>query len=242
MFSVDFHNHIGKSKSDGNRATAREVFRAGLAARLGLTHAVIFPIDAARPGISYSRLNTQIAALCKKSPHFIGFARLDPHAGEGAIREMHRSFALGLRGVKLHPRSENFQPREAEAILKELNRLKRPLILHTSHEPNSRPSQWQDQFFRYRKFPVILAHAGKDAYLEAVDVAKKLPNVYLETSTQSYFRTRLILKKLGPEKIVFASDFPYSHPRVEMEKWNQIWTARQKSVILSLNARKILKA
>lgn len=240
MIAIDFHNHIGKSKSDGNSSTAGEVRRAMLGSRLGLTHAVVFPVDEARPGISYSRLNTQIAGVVKKVKGFIGFCRLDPHFGNRAIQEMRRSFKLGLVGVKLHPRSEKFAPALAAGILSQLNRLVRPLIIHTSHEPNCRPKDWLGLLSRYRDFPVILAHGGKDAYPEAVEVAKKLPNVFVETSALTFFRTEWILKKLGAWKIVFGSDFPYSHPAVEMQKWKLIWNARERRQILSLNAERIL--
>jgi len=241
MLAIDFHNHIGKSKSDGNFSTANQVYQVTLRGRLGLTHAVLFPVDEANPGNSYSRLNTKVASAVKQFKGLIGFCRLDPHFGNRAIREMHRSFKLGLVGVKLHPRSENFRPALAAGIFSQLNRLMRPLIIHTSHESNCRPKEWYSLLARYRDFPVILAHAGKDAYEEAIGVAKKLPNVYLETSTLSYFRTKLILKKLGARKILFASDFPYSHPRVEMQKWNEIWNARERKQILSENAQRILE-
>ncbi len=241
MIAIDFHSHIGKSKSDKAHATAGEVRRACVSRRLGLTHAVVFPIDESGPGVSYSRLNTRIANAVKHTPGLIGFCRLNPHFGNRAIKEMTRSFKMGLVGVKLHPRAEDFRPAHASGILARLNYLMRPLIIHTSHEPNCRPHEWRSLLKRYRDFPVILAHAGKDAYLEAVDLAKKLPNVYLETSTLSFYRTQRILEKLGPEKIVFASDFPYSHPRVEMEKWNQIWNSGEKKQILSKNAIRILE-
>jgi len=241
MIAIDFHNHIGKSKSDGALATAAQVRCAGPGAHLGLTHAVIFPVDESRPGISYSRLNTQVIKAVKQNKGLIGFCRLDPHFGNRAILEMRRSFKHGLVGVKLHPRSENFRPALAAGIVSQLNRLMRPLIIHTSHETNCRPKEWVSLLKRYPDFPVILAHGGKDAYEEAIAVAKKLPNVYLETSTLSFYRTRLILKKLGAGKIVFASDFPYSHPRLEMAKWNEIWNAREKQQILSKNAVRILE-
>ena len=240
MIAVDFHNHIGKSKSDKARANGGQVVRAGIQGALGLTHAVVFPIDESRPGISYSRLNAQIAKEVKKHKGLIGFCRLDPHFGNRAILEMRRSFKRGLVGVKLHPRSENFRPAMAAGILNQLNYWVRPLMIHTSHEMHCRPKEWMPLLSRYRHFPVILAHGGKDAYEEAIWVAKKLPNVYLETSTLSFYRTQLILKKLGARKIVFASDFPYSHPKVEMEKWKQIWSPRERRMILSDNARRIL--
>ena len=241
MLSVDFHTHIGKSKSDGAEVTGPEICRAVFNPKLRLSRAVVFPIDEARPGISYSRANSKIAAAVKQFPRLIGFCRLNPHAGNKALLEMERSFRIGLVGVKLHPRAEAFRPALAAGILKELNRRTRPLILHTSHEENCRPSEWFGLLSRFRDFPVILAHGGKDAFREGILVAKKLRNVYLETSTLSYHRTRMILEEVGARKIVFASDFPYSHPSVEMEKWNQIWSIKEKREILSNNALKILE-
>ncbi|MBI4971939.1 MAG: hypothetical protein HZC17_08945, partial [Candidatus Omnitrophica bacterium] len=120
MIAIDFHNHLGKSKTDGACATASEVKRSGIGGGLSLTHAVMFPIDESRPGISYSRLNTQVARAVKYQKGLIGFCRLDPHFGNRAIEEIERSYRLGLVGVKLHPRAENFRPALAAGILSQL--------------------------------------------------------------------------------------------------------------------------
>jgi predicted TIM-barrel fold metal-dependent hydrolase len=216
---IDMHVHLGHSK-DGAQWTWRDIQK--LHRRYSITHSVLFPIDETEPGPSYSRLNSRIASLMRQTKQIIGFCRLDPSQPNVAYEELVRSVKLGLRGVKFHPRSENFSPSDVQELLLAIEKEKLPVVLHTSHEHHCHPASWEGIFLRHKKISFVLAHAGKDAYLEAEAVAGRCPNVYLDTSTLSYRRTAVLLKKLGSRKIVFASDAPYSHPAIEILKFSLI--------------------
>ena len=213
--SVDMHCHLGVSR-DGAAQTAagiRKIF-----SDYPVSHAVVFPIDETSPGAGYSRLNGRIARMACRDSRIIGFSRIDPRNRQAALREVKEAKRNGMRGVKLHPRAEHFGPRDAREILAAIEKEGLPVMLHTSHEPRCRPREWQEIFLRHRKIYFILAHAGKDAFREAAAVAAHSPNVFLDTSTLSYWRTTRVLKKAGAGKIVFASDMPYSHPATELLK------------------------
>src|SRR5207302_10527933 len=71
----------------------------------------------------------------------------------------------------------------------------------------------------------IMAHLGSFAsgnyaeHLAAIDVAKRYPNVYLETSSVVFFEfLELAARELPPEKILFGSDGPLVDSRVELFK------------------------
>ena len=78
--------------------------------RAGIDRAVVFPFNEAEPGLSFARCNNYIAAETGRHPdRLTGFCRLDPNAGHAAVEELERCVGeLGLKGVKLHPSSQNF--------------------------------------------------------------------------------------------------------------------------------------
>lgn len=234
---IDLHVHLGRSR-DGASLSLPELKR--VADRFHLRRAVVFPIDEANPGPSYERMNDRILSAVAGDRRLIGFCRLNPRAGGRAVAELRRAGRAGLRGVKLHPRSERFSAAQAEDLIAEIERERFPIILHTSHEIHCRPSEWERIFKRHRRIPFVLAHAGKDAFEEAVAAARGNRHVWIETSTVSYRRTGQILAALGPSQVVFGSDLPYSHPAVEQQKFELLLKASDRKKVYWENARKIL--
>jgi len=236
---IDFHVHYGYSRDEGlvNEKIIKQLF-----ASLPLSHMVVFPIDGRNPGPSYSKMNDRVARLAGKNKRIIPFARLNPHQYQAALREIKRAPQIGIRGFKFHPRAEDYNPHRAEGLMRAIEELRMPVVLHTSHEHHCHPLIWEGIFLRHPNISFILAHAGKDAHRDAAAVAKRCPNVFLDASTLSIYRTLTILKRVGPDKIVFGSDSPYSHPGIEFYKYNLIlgnrWLWRRK--IFSANAKKIL--
>ena len=70
-----------------------------------------------------------------------------------------------------------------------------------------------------------MAHLGNFAshdwneHLEAISVARRYPNVYLETSSVVFFKfLEMAAQELGPGKLIFGSDGPELDSRVELYK------------------------
>jgi predicted TIM-barrel fold metal-dependent hydrolase len=54
---------------------------------------------------------------------------------------------------------------------------------------------------------------------EAIAVAERLPNVVLESSAMPYpAKIREAVERIGPERVMYASDGPACSPRIEIEK------------------------
>lgn len=74
---------------------------------------------------------------------------------------------------------------------------------------------------KVKEIPVVLLHSGGLKVLEAFLVAEQFPNVFLDTSfSVNYFKNFSILKnyievykKLGCNRVIYGSDFPYSDLR-----------------------------
>ena len=234
---IDFHTHIGRSK-DGAEQVLGDTLRA--MRQFKVTQSVVFPIDEKNPGPSYARLNRRIAHHIQKHRNLIGCARLNPNELEASFQEIEQGVRAGFRAVKLHPRSDRFDVHKARPLFPEIARHRLAVVLHTDHEVKCHPKEWLPIFKAYPKIFFVLAHSGKDLFREAIEVAKACPNVYLDTSTLSYYRTGMILKKTGAKKVVFASDIPYSHLGLEIKKFQYLLPRAKQKLVFSDNARRIL--
>ena len=235
---VDFHTHIGLSRNDGAEQTVQNTLRG--MKQFQVTHSFIFPIDEKSPGPSYAKVNRRIAHLTQHHKNLIGCARLNPNEPKASFNEIEYAAQADFRAVKLHPRSDHFSARLAEPLFSAVDKNRLSVILHTGHEPRCHPNQWLHIFKAYPKTFFILAHSGKDVYREAIEIAKQLPNVYLDTSTLSYYRTGVILKKAGARKVVFASDIPYSHVGLEIAKFKFLLPSEKQKFVFGENAKRIL--
>ncbi len=205
-----------------------------------IERSLVFPIDEPNPGPSYRKLNRVIANIIKRYKNITGVARLNPNELRASFDEVQFAAEAGFRGVKFHPRSDRFCMREAKSLFPEIARHQLITIIHTDHEPNCHPEDWFPIFKKYRKTYFVLTHAGKDVFRQAVYAAKHFPNVYLDTSTVSYYRTGAILKEAGCKKVLFASDIPYSHVELEIRKFKLLLPKAQQKFVFRENAKKIL--
>ncbi len=248
---IDFHTHpvliqeLVRKYPDYERSS-REVFQIGNNFQpletfflqmdvAGIERAVLLPIACRRARKLGVSSNEQIAQLCQGSSRFIGFASVDP-LQEGAAKELQNAIQqLGLRGLKLDPALQDFAPHEAKAfeVYEAAEALGIPALVHTgmSWAPETplercHPLLWETPIRRFPKLNFILAHFGWPWVWDAIALALKYPNVYLDTSClyydspKEFFQfvfsrqvpTTLIERSLR-NKVVFGSNYP----RVEIK-------------------------
>jgi hypothetical protein len=179
-----------------------------------------------RPPRDYRSANSKIReALIEKStkdnaPHnnfrFIGYGRLDPNHSD-ALDAFDNAFQLGLRGLKLHPKEENFEI-ESEItmeILKRAAHYNMPVIFHTQEGMSSRIAELVSttikdfidagRFDMLTRLKVILGHAPWNGIsnMELYTILSH-PNIFGELST------------LKPES--FKDFFEHSKSQIQYEK------------------------
>ena len=77
---------------------------------------------------------------------------------------------------------------------------------------------------------------------EAIDAAKSLPNFFLETSTGNFLNIQEAVKKVGSSKVIFGSEYPLSHPAIELQKIMMLDVSdRERTDILAGNIKNLLK-
>jgi len=238
MKIIDMHCHIGVSV-DGAGITFDEL--RDTMDRYPVDLCVVFPIDEEDKGATYERLNERIADYASRDPRLFAFGRVDPTAGDAALAEMDRFESLGLRGLKLHPFSEKFGPEIASPAFEKAGSLGIPVMLHSSQRSFREELDGWRKVFSLASSPVVIAHGGKDNYRRLAAMMTEFDNVYTDTTAQSYFRTMYMYHTVGPERLVYGSDLPYSHPAVERAKYDLILSREDSGMVFYGNAAKILK-
>ena len=121
--------------------------------------------------------------------------------------------SLGLRGLKLH----RLPTREVLETVAELNI---PVLYHPEKVANFHMIAQE-----YPQVMFIMAHLGNfgsrnwPEHVEAINVARRYPNVHLETSSVVFFKfLEMAAKELAPDKLIFGSDGPELDSRVELYK------------------------
>ena len=108
----DAHTHIGRNDPDGYKQTTDELVAALAPAD---ARGVVFPMH--EPD-GYRAANDAVLAAAAAHPdRLVAFCRVSPH--DGALPEARRALDAGARGIKLHPRAEQFgmdEPAVAELV------------------------------------------------------------------------------------------------------------------------------
>jgi hypothetical protein len=202
---------------------------------VGIDQAVLLPVDATTSRNAKIYSNEQIAELCGMSARFIGFASVDPHQ-ESAPQQLRDAIAgLGLRGLKLDPAMQDFEPSNKRyyPLYETAAELKIPILFHAglSFAPRSKlrqghPTLFEDIAADFPGLNIVLAHLAWPWVVEAVALAIKYPNVYLDTSALyfdnpydflSYAMTKqvplTVFERTLRKQIVFGSNNPRSETK-----------------------------
>jgi uncharacterized protein len=248
---IDFHTHPVliqelRGKFPNYERSAREVFNIGNNFQpletfflemdvSGMERSVLLPIDCRRARKISVSSNEQVAELVRGSRRFIGFASVDP-GKKGAARELEAAVSkLGLKGLKLDPALQDFDPksRSAFAVYEAAEALKIPLVIHTgmSWAPETplergHPLALEAAIRRFPKLNFVLAHFAWPWVWEGAALALKYPNVYLDTSCLYYDSPKeffqFVFSKQIPTTVIERSlrnqiVFGSNYPRVEIK-------------------------
>jgi predicted TIM-barrel fold metal-dependent hydrolase len=196
-----------------------------------IDQAVLLPIDCTTAYGCRVVTNEQVATLAEKYNRFIGFASVDPNRKDAISTLENAINILGLRGLKLDPSLQHFFPNDryiAYPIYEACAELQLPVLMHLglSWAPRgsasyARPLLLEEVLQDFPKLSIIIAHFGWPWVEEALMLAIKYPNAYLDTSI-TYSGTpfdaihhvlcqqvgRDVLERSLRNQILFGSNFP----------------------------------
>ena len=162
-------------------------------------------------------------------------------------RLLERAFELGFKGLKLHPVSTIAHPSGEDTL--RLIRIAAahdaPTLFHCGDEPMTTPLAIAPGRRGVPEATIILGHMGGYFHVdEAIEVAERVPNLVLETSAMPYpAKIREAVERLGPERVIYASDGPVCSPRIEVEKVRVAGLDPDaERLVLGENALRILEA
>ncbi|MEC3885152.1 amidohydrolase family protein [Halobacillus sp. HZG1] len=190
--------------------------------------------------------NAFVAECIQKYPErFIGFYCFNPLNLEEDLDESFNGLKKdGFRGVKLAPLVHNisFSDPTIEKIVNCCGEYNMPLYTHVTANQVSSVAALATLIKKYPKTKFIIGHMGLgDVDQQAINIASKFSNVYLETSLAPLLSLKLAIKEVGVEKILFGTEFPLSDVVVELEKIKRLPICEsEKNLILSGNISKIL--
>jgi hypothetical protein len=179
------------------------------------------------------QVNDDTAAfVCAHPEKFIGFLTVHPHDPK-VLEEIERATGdLGLRGIKLGPNYQNFDPlgEEAFRVFKRAEELGLPILFHQGTSPvqfadldYAHPRHIDRVAMAFPQLRMILAHMGHPWQIDCIVVIRKHPHVYADISANfyrpwSYYNAfRLATEWNVLHKLLFGSDFPIASPQETMD-------------------------
>jgi uncharacterized protein len=216
---IDAHCHLlGPSLRDVFVPESSPAQMVGVMDRYGIDVACISVLGAG------DRNAETIAAAQAFPDRFYGFHLVNPRYPQAVVENLERSFAHPqMRGIgEVHPTSyhhdypitgPNYRPAWEFAEARGL-----PVLIHSgprSEAVRCRPADLGVVAADHPGMNVLVGHAGGydsfDMLDEAIEVARRLDNVYLEICAMGrhYGALEYMVGKLGHQKIVYGSDAPF---------------------------------
>lgn len=188
--------------------------------------------------------NRYVEEACQAfQPTLLGFVCVDPHKPDAA-ETLEKSFKQGCRGLKLSPLTHQFSfaSKSVATLASICGDYGYPVYAHVVFSPGASTARFISLARQFPKTNFILGHMGfGPADQEALEAAIELDNFFLETSTGSFLHIEEASRRVGPEKIIFGSEFPLSHPAVELKKILLLdLTEGERDKILGENIRALL--
>lgn len=211
----------------------------------GVTQSVAVAIDPFVPTL-------EVLEACAHLPGLLlPFGSCDPHA-PGYLGNFAHLLTLPIAGLKFHSDLQRL-PLDSPhlfamlRILADSPKPDLPIYLHTGSFPIYRPLEcpWPAALLRLlAEFPAltfVCGHSGWDAPGAALQAALAYPNLYLETSWQPPRLLRRLCDTLGPERLLFGSDFPLFSQKRALRNARAAFTEGEFKLISSENAKKLLR-
>ncbi|MFQ6131688.1 MAG: amidohydrolase family protein [Armatimonadota bacterium] len=216
---IDFHAHMGAGPAGSQDLLQSNITPEMIiepAREAGIDATVVFPVTYP----TYLAANREIMdAVAQYPAELIGFARLNPTT-ENAVGELEAAVEGGLRGLKLHHGCDGFDLdcEQVHAVLDRCAELSWPVVFHSG----GAVPELVELAGAHPETTVVFGHMGCmwdwQAARQCIAAAQEMDNVLLETSSMMVIWMVEEAGRAVPDKVLFGSDAPAMHPKVELEK------------------------
>ena len=239
---------LGSLSRGGMRATHTVPNLVREMDELGIVQSVVLPIEL--PYISHNAAHALAAA--RREPKLISFGSVHPIVDRVGTRLDEQAHA-GARGVKVHPAVQLIAPDHPRAMALYQHCAERdlPVLIHCgpvgielkSGRRRTQVALYEKPIAEAPRTKFVLGHAGALQMEQALDLACRYPNVWLELSGQSLTNIRTILDRADPERVVYGSDWPFYHQAIGIAKVLMATAGREhlRAKVLYQNAAQLLR-
>lgn len=178
-------------------------------------------------------VNDRTAQFVAHAPEkLIGFLSVHPDV-PGSLDEIERSTQdLGLKGVKLGPNYQRFDPlgETARSVYRRAEELGLPILFHQGTSPirtapirYAHPLVMDEIAIEFPELRIVMAHMGHPWQADTITVIRKHPHVYADISGlfyrpwSFYNALRLATEWNVLPKLLFGSDFPVTTPQENID-------------------------
>ncbi|MCP4752335.1 MAG: amidohydrolase, partial [Proteobacteria bacterium] len=184
-----------------------------------------------------SRLTSYNDWLCRTArgdgriePVIAADATVDTDAMVAEIRSKFETYSI--KALKIHPAVNNLSPSDPsyQPIFELARELNLTVVSHgglSGEDPEGRycsPENFRPVLERFPGLKLVVAHLAYPHVEGLLELASEFPNLCTDISfvmTHSPLtddRISEVVKKFGPERILFGSDFPWSDPEKDMDR------------------------
>lgn len=232
---IDCHTHVGDERHFSAEFVSDMVRAWGPAANpirsLEEHWEAVAPVEKAivlafaAPRIGFDVPNEYVAEYVGGHPEkLVGFASVDPSV-HGAVEKLERGVALGLKGLKLAPTYQGFDPLSdaSMAVYEAAQDLRLPIMWHqgttfvrTAELRYALPLQIDQVAIRFPDLKIVIAHLGHPWIDDTLVVIRKHPNVFSDVSALHPRPWKLYNALIGAleygvaHKLLFGTDWPFA--------------------------------
>lgn len=261
MKIIDIHTHIYPDNIAQKAADSVKAFYEGIGdgnmngtesmlldrgQTAGIEKYVILPV-ALRPD-RVQHINDFIYQRAQENSKLIPFGTV--HAAmDGLTDEVDRLMNMGVKGIKLHPDSQQFAIDDPRLFpMYEAVKGRIPVMLHMGDHryDYSHPARLKNLLELFPDLDVIAAHLGGYSMYETAWELLRDKNCVMDISSSVVFLEPGVpekyINRYGAERLAFGSDYPMFDPVKEVDRFLQFHlTDDQKEQIAYKTAERILK-
>jgi uncharacterized protein len=216
----------------------------------GIDKAVIAPVQPMAYRLEPE--NDAVAVARASYPdRLIGFCRVDPRQGEGALTELRRcALQLGLEGLFLHPWEEGYTINDPPSVrlVREAGSLGIPVVVAAGYPWMAHAQQIRSVAEQAEGTPIIMSHGGQInigglAQADAFMAMETCDNLCV--GTNGVYRQDFLeecVEAFGPERVLFTSMAPIFHQGFELDRVRSIkMEETHRQYVLGKNLLRILE-
>ena len=203
----DAHTHLGDD-IDGMRGRPDELI--GVMDDFDIERAFVFCLDEPDREPAFRAPNDRTLAYARESGgRLIPFVRLD--LNESPVDEARRCIDAGARGIKLHPRAQKISLEDARLrpVFQLAAERNVPILIHGGRGLPPIAAHLETLVRSCENVQLIVAHAGIADMANLTSRFAGYPGVFFDTSTWSPVDLLDFYRRMPPEQVLYASDYPY---------------------------------